>query len=138
MPAASAGTIAPLDVDAMQRAADRVVGEHDFSSFRAAECQAKTPVKTLRLARVRATGDLVRFDFSANAFLHHMIRNLVGALVYVGAGKHDDAWMQSLLEARDRRARRRRSPPTGSTSPVRTTTSASGTSGDAARSLLAG
>ena len=98
----------PLDVDAMQRAADRVVGEHDFSSFRAAECQAKTPVKTLRLARVRAAGDFVRFDFSANAFLHHMIRNLVGALVYVGAGKHDDAWMQVLLDARDRRV----APPT--------------------------
>lgn len=93
----------PLDVDAMQRAADRLVGEHDFSSFRAAECQAKTPVKTLRLARVHAAGDLIRFDFSATAFLHHMIRNLVGALVYVGAGKHDDAWMQTLLEARDRR-----------------------------------
>ncbi len=93
----------PLDVDAMQRAADRVVGEHDFSSFRAAECQAKTPVKTLQLARVRAAGDLIRFDFSATAFLHHMIRNLVGALVYIGAGKHDAAWMQALLEARDRR-----------------------------------
>ena len=98
----------PLDVDAMQRAADLLVGEHDFSSFRAAECQAKTPVKTLRLARVRAAGDLIRFDFSANAFLHHMIRNLVGALVYVGAGKHDDAWMQALLAARDRRV----APPT--------------------------
>jgi tRNA pseudouridine38-40 synthase len=93
----------PLDVDAMQRAADAVVGEHDFSSFRAAECQAKSPVKTVQLARVRAVGDLIRFDFSANAFLHHMIRNLVGALVYVGAGKHDDAWLHALLEARDRR-----------------------------------
>jgi tRNA pseudouridine38-40 synthase len=93
----------PLDVEAMQRAADRVVGEHDFSSFRAAECQAKTPVKTLQLARVHATGDLIRFDFSATAFLHHMIRNIVGALVYIGAGKHDAAWMQALLEARDRR-----------------------------------
>lgn len=98
----------PLDVDAMQRAADRIVGEHDFSSFRSAECQANTPVKILRRARVRAAGDLVRFDFSATAFLHHMIRNLVGALVHVGAGKHDDAWMQTLLEARDRRV----APPT--------------------------
>jgi tRNA pseudouridine38-40 synthase len=93
----------PLDVGAMQRAADRIIGEHDFSSFRAAECQAKTPVKTLRQARVHAAGDLIRFDFSATAFLHHMIRNLVGVLVYVGAGKHDEAWMQTLLEARDRR-----------------------------------
>lgn len=93
----------PLDVDAMQRAADRVVGEHDFSSFRASGCQAKTPVKTLNLARVQAAGNLVRFDFSGNAFLHHMIRNLVGALVAVGAGKNDDAWMRALLDARDRR-----------------------------------
>jgi len=98
----------PLDVDAMQRAAQRVIGEHDFSSFRASECQAKSPVKTLSMARVRAIGDIVRFDFSANAFLHHMIRNLVGALVYVGAGKHDDAWIDELLAARDRRA----APPT--------------------------
>jgi tRNA pseudouridine38-40 synthase len=93
----------PLDVDAMQRAAERVVGEHDFSSFRASECQAKSPVKTLSAARVRAIGELVRFDFSANAFLHHMIRNLVGAFVYVGAGKHDAAWIDALLAARDRR-----------------------------------
>lgn len=98
----------PLDVGAMQRAAQRVIGEHDFSSFRAAECQAKSPVKTLSVARVRASGDIVRFDFSANGFLHHMIRNLVGALVYVGAGKHDDAWMEALLAARDRRV----APPT--------------------------
>ena len=93
-----------LDVDAMQRAADRLVGEHDFSSFRSSECQAKTPVKTLHVARVRALGNLIRFDFSANAFLHHMIRNLVGALVCVGNAQHDDAWVLSLLEARDRRA----------------------------------
>jgi len=92
-----------LDVDAMQRAANRLLGEHDFSSFRASECQAKSPVKELSIARVRAFGELVRFEFSANAFLHHMIRNLVGALVYVGAGKYDDAWMASLLAARDRR-----------------------------------
>ena len=76
-----------LDVDAMQRAAERLVGEHDFSSFRSSECQAKTPVKTLHVARVRTIGNLIRFDFSANAFLHHMIRNLVGALVYVGTAQ---------------------------------------------------
>jgi tRNA pseudouridine38-40 synthase len=92
----------PLDVDAMQRAAARLVGEHDFSSFRAAGCQAKTPVKLLDTARVRGAGDFVGFEFRANAFLHHMIRNIVGALVYVGAGKHGDAWIATLLEARDR------------------------------------
>jgi len=98
----------PLDVDSMQRAAKRVLGEHDFSSFRASGCQAKSPVKNLSVARVHASGDLVRFEFSANAFLHHMIRNLVGAFVYIGAGKHDDAWIDSLLAARDRRV----APPT--------------------------
>lgn len=92
-----------LDVDAMQRAADRVIGEHDFSSFRASECQAKSPVRTLSRAQVRAFGDIVRFDFSANAFLHHMIRNLVGAFVAIGAGKHDEGWIEGLLVARDRR-----------------------------------
>ena len=98
----------PLDVRAMQRAADRVLGEHDFSSFRSSECQAKSPVKTISVASVHAAGDVVRFDFSANAFLHHMIRNLIGAFVHVGAGKNDDAWIDTLLAARDRRV----APPT--------------------------
>src|SRR5215470_4078517 len=70
----------PLDVAAMRDAARALVGTHDFSTFRAAECQARSPVKTLVVAAVEAQGDLVRFDFSADAFLHHMIRNIVGAL----------------------------------------------------------
>lgn len=92
----------PLDADAMQEACAMLIGTHDFSSFRAAECQAKTPVKTLLHARVARRGDMLRFDFSANAFLHHMVRNLVGALVAVGAGKAPPAWMAELLAARDR------------------------------------
>jgi tRNA pseudouridine38-40 synthase len=92
----------PLDADAMARAARSLVGTHDFSAFRAAECQAKSPVKTLALASVERCGGLVRFDFSANAFLHHMIRNIVGALVYVGAGKARPAWIAELLAGRDR------------------------------------
>jgi tRNA pseudouridine38-40 synthase len=92
----------PLDVDAMREAAETLLGQHDFSSFRAAECQAKSPVKTLHRAGVERCGALVRFEFSANAFLHHMIRNLVGALVCVGAGKRPRQWMRDLLEARDR------------------------------------
>jgi tRNA pseudouridine38-40 synthase len=111
-PGLSAGRVGwyhrPLDAQAMQAAADRLLGEHDFSSFRAAECQAKTPVKTLHVARVTTQGAIVRFDFSANAFLHHMVRNVVGALVHVGAGKGHADWMTDLLEARDRRA----APPT--------------------------
>ncbi|MBN9422378.1 MAG: tRNA pseudouridine(38-40) synthase TruA [Candidatus Accumulibacter sp. 66-26] len=92
-----------LDAAAMQRAAGHFVGEHDFSAFRAAECQAKSPVKTLRRAEVRRVGDLVVFDFEASAFLHHMVRNMVGSLVYVGQGKHAPGWIAELLDERDRR-----------------------------------
>ena len=101
----------PLDVDAMQRRrADCSSATHDFSSFRAAECQAKSPVKTLaRASRSRTTAPLVRFDFSANAFLHHMVRNIVGALVDVGAGKHDAGVDRASCS---RRATARAAPPT--------------------------
>jgi len=92
----------PLDLVAMQRAADRLVGTHDFSAFRAAECQAKSPVKSLTRAHVRHDGTLIRFEFSANAFLHHMVRNLVGALVEIGSGRRDAGWIGELLDARDR------------------------------------
>lgn len=92
----------PLDVAAMAAAAAHLLGEHDFSAFRAAECQAKSPVKTLARAAVTRDGHLVRFDFSANAFLHHMVRNIVGSLVYVGADKHPPAWIAQVLAARDR------------------------------------
>src|SRR5690349_17230834 len=92
----------PLDVGAMQEAFAMLIGTHDFSSFRAAECQARTPVRTLARANAARHGDLVRFDFSANAFLHHMIRNIVGALVTVGSGKAPPSWMGELLAARDR------------------------------------
>lgn len=92
----------PLEVAAMARACAAIRGTHDFSAFRAAECQAKSPVKTLHRAEVLADGPLVRFDFSADAFLHHMIRNLVGALVRIGAGKADAAWLAEVLASRDR------------------------------------
>jgi tRNA pseudouridine38-40 synthase len=92
----------PLDVSAMHQAFALLIGTHDFSSFRAAECQAKSPVKTLGHASVVRSGDLVRFELSADAFLHHMVRNVVGALVTVGAGKAPVAWMGELLAARDR------------------------------------
>jgi tRNA pseudouridine38-40 synthase len=92
----------PLDAQAMHEAAQALVGEHDFSSFRASECQAKTPVKTMYAARIRRHGTLVVFTFHANAFLHHMVRNIVGALVYVGAGKDPTDWIGTVLEARDR------------------------------------
>jgi len=92
----------PLDVDVMAVAARALLGEHDFSAFRAAECQAKSPVKVLRRADVVRHGDLLVFDFEAGAFLHHMVRNMVGALVYVGKGAHPPEWIGELLAARDR------------------------------------
>lgn len=92
----------PLDAVAMHTAAQALTGAHDFTSFRAAGCQAKSPVKTLRHAAVSTHGDLLRFDFTANAFLHHMVRNIVGALVAIGAGRMPVIWMAELLAARDR------------------------------------
>jgi len=93
---------APLDAQAMHEAAQALLGTHDFSSFRAAECQARSPVKTLSRLRVSRAGALVRFDVSADAFLQHMIRNVVGALVDVGAGRQPPAWIAELLRAADR------------------------------------
>lgn len=92
----------PLDAAAMARSAAGLVGTHDFSAFRAAQCQAKTPVKTLVALDVARVGDVIRFDFAANAFLHHMVRNIVGALVYVGSGRQPPGWIDALLAARDR------------------------------------
>jgi tRNA pseudouridine38-40 synthase len=92
----------PLDADAMLAAAGLLLGEHDFSAFRAVECQAKSPVKILRRAEVARHGELLVFDFEASAFLHHMVRNLVGALVYVGKGAHPPEWVGELLAGRDR------------------------------------
>jgi len=93
----------PLDLDAMRSAAALVVGEHDFSAFRDAECQARSPVRVMHAASVALHGGLFAFRFTANAFLHHMVRNLVGTLVQVGAGKHPPSWVSALLDKRDRR-----------------------------------
>lgn len=92
----------PLDLAAMQDASRRLLGEHDFSAFRAAECQAKSPIKMLTQAEVRQSGNLLIFDFEASAFLHHMVRNLVGTLVYIGKGAQSPAWVDELLQVRDR------------------------------------
>lgn len=92
----------PLDAAAMQAAAQTLLGEHDFSSFRAAECQAASPVRELRQLDVQRCGRLLRVRVSANAFLHHMVRNLVGTLVYVGTGRRPVDWPAQVLAARDR------------------------------------
>lgn len=93
----------PLDLSAMQAAAALLLGEHDFSAFRAAQCQAKSPVKQMHLAEVSQQGELFTFEFAASAFLHHMIRNLVGSLVYVGNGRESVDWFAHILAQRDRR-----------------------------------
>ncbi len=92
----------PLDLLAMREAARAILGVHDFSSFRAAECQAKTPVKDLRTASIDRVGSLFVLRFSANAFLHHMVRNIVGGLVHIGKGARPPQWMKEVLDARDR------------------------------------
>lgn len=92
----------PLDVAAMQRAAQYLLGEHDFSAFRAAECQAKSPVKCLNNLDIYKKREMLVCDFQANAFLHHMVRNIVGCLVYVGKGKYPPEWLAEVLASRQR------------------------------------
>lgn len=92
----------PLDVAAMRAAAALFVGEHDFSAFRSSECQAKTPVRTIHSLTVEKHDDEIDFVIRANAFLHHMVRNIVGTLVYVGKGKHPPEWVKDLLASRER------------------------------------
>jgi tRNA pseudouridine38-40 synthase len=92
----------PVAVDAMREAALRLVGEHDFTSFRSSQCQAKSPVRRISRLEVARRGDFVELVVSANAFLHHMVRNLVGALVWVGTGRQSPQWIGELLAARRR------------------------------------
>ena len=92
-----------LDEQRMNEAAQLLLGEHDFSSFRSSQCQAATPVRTMTHASVSRQGVFVVLKFTANAFLHHMIRNLVGELVYLGQGRTDMPHFASVLDARDRR-----------------------------------
>jgi tRNA pseudouridine38-40 synthase len=93
-----------LDVDAMRAAAPALVGVHDFTSFRSSECQARSPLRELRQLDIRRAGKFVRVRIEANAFLHHMVRNIVGALVDVGLGRQATDWPARLLAARDRAA----------------------------------
>jgi len=93
----------PLDGDAMRAAAAVLIGEHDFSSFRSAECQAASPVKQLRSIHITKRGAYWRFEFDASAFLHHMVRNLMGCLIAVGTGARSVEWLVDVLAARDRK-----------------------------------
>jgi len=94
----------PLDADAMGEAAQLLVGTHDYSAFRSAECQAASPVREVRRFVVERSGRLVRMKVSANAFLHHMVRNMAGTLVYVGLGRHQPQWAAEVLARRERAA----------------------------------
>jgi tRNA pseudouridine38-40 synthase len=94
----------PLDSAAMHDAAQCLVGEHDFSAFRAAECQSRTPVRRLDRIAVERNGDQVVLEVTANAFLHHMVRNIAGTLIAVGVGERPAQWVAAALASRDRRA----------------------------------
>lgn len=92
----------PLDAARMQEAARHLIGEHDFSAYRAVACQAKSPMRNLYELTVTRDRDLVFLDLEANAFLHHMVRNIAGVLMDIGAGKRPPDWAREVLEARDR------------------------------------
>ncbi|MBT9494923.1 MAG: tRNA pseudouridine(38-40) synthase TruA [Paucibacter sp.] len=93
----------PLDGDVMREAAGLLLGEHDFSAYRSSECQAASPVKTMRSIAITSQGDYWRFDFDGSAFLHHMVRNLMGSLLAVGRGTRDLAWFAGVLAGKDRK-----------------------------------
>ena len=103
----------PLDARLMHLGARHLVGQHDFSSFRAAGCQAKSPVRRVHRIDVSRSEERIVIDMGANAFLQHMVRNIAGTLVAVGSGERDPAWVASVLEARDRRAAGVTAPPGG-------------------------
>lgn len=103
----------PLDVGRMQRAAAHLVGTHDFTSFRALECQAKSPMRELRALAVERRGEFVHIEAYANAFLHHMVRNIAGVLMDIGAGEREPDWARQVLDARDRTQGGVTAPPDG-------------------------
>jgi tRNA pseudouridine38-40 synthase len=93
----------PLDAARMQTAAQCLIGEHDFSSFRAAECQSRTPMRRMHEITVERRGELIILTVLANAFLHHMVRNIAGVLIAIGVGDQPEDWAAKVLAARDRR-----------------------------------
>ncbi len=93
----------PLELEPMRLAAQHLVGEHDFSAFRSSQCQAKSPLKTMHELRIERRGHMIIFTLRASAFLHHMVRNIVGSLIQAGNGNRPPEWMKELLESRDRK-----------------------------------
>lgn len=103
----------PLDAKAMHLAAQNLLGERDFSAFRAAGCQSRSPMRFVSHARVTQTGDFTVLDIKANAFLHHMVRNIAGTLAVVGRGESEPEWVASLMDSRDRTLAAATAPPNG-------------------------
>ena len=102
-----------LDVARMSEATQYLIGEHDFSSYRAVACQAKSPVREIYELQVHRRGELIYIDIEANAFLHHMVRNIAGVLLEIGRGEREPEWAREVLEYRDRRLAGVTAPPYG-------------------------
>lgn len=103
----------PLDENLMQQAARYLVGTHDFSSFRSSQCDSKSPIRRVNSVKVSRIGDFVIIDIEANAFLHHMVRNIAGTLMRIGERLADPEWLQVVLMAKDRKAAGETASPTG-------------------------
>lgn len=103
----------PLNIQAMQQSVGFLIGEKDFSSFRSSQCESKTPMRNVSEIQIFRQDSFVIIEIEANAFLHHMVRNIVGALLQIGSGKKESFWMQELLMAKDRRLGAETAPPEG-------------------------
>jgi tRNA pseudouridine38-40 synthase len=102
-----------LDHRRMHEAAQHLLGEHDFNAFRAAGCQAKSPFRTVEYLNVSRCGEMIYIDIKANAFLHHMVRNIAGSLIKVGTGEQSVDWIREVLRSRDRRQAAMTAPASG-------------------------
>jgi len=102
-----------LDIDAMQQASQYLLGKHDFSAFRSSLCQAKSPIKTIEFITLTQQNNDILLDIKASAFLHHMVRNIVGTLLKIGRGERPIEWMQAVLESKDRKKAGATAPPQG-------------------------
>lgn len=103
----------PLDIERMREAGKYLIGEQDFSSFRSSQCNSKTPMRNVTDFSVERHGDFVVFEIEANAFLHHMVRNIAGVLMKIGSGAKNPIWMQEVLLAKSRRAAAETAPAEG-------------------------